>query len=265
MKAFQQGKIISALLLAAVLFFTSCKKDKSEEIPTGSAQKLEKISIGEDFLNFVYNADGTLKQAIVKDEFSSGGDVVTYTITYDAQKRMSQVSTSEGEKLFPVYVNNQLAKVEVKDNANTLIGITEYTYEGSLLKTATVRTNLTGPMIDLMKFEFAYNAAGNISKTSYFFVDPVNGGLDPDGYVTYEYDNKQNPLAAVKEFLKLIWYVPSNNNILKEVHVDANAAVEETVEYNYSYNARNLPQSGTVKRTVPGTPVENLPLRVMYK
>lgn len=265
MKTFRNGKIVSALLLAAVLFFTSCKKDKSEELPAGNAQKLEKISVGDEFLSFVYNTDGSLKQATVKDELSSGGDAVTYNIVYDAQKRMSEISTSEGEKLFPVYVNNQLQKVEVKDNTNTLIGITEYIYEANRLKTATVRTTLTGTLMDLMKFDFTYNAAGNISKTNYSFVDPASGDLVPDGHVTYEYDNKANPLTAVKEFLKLVWYVPSANNISKEVHVDANAVIEETVEYSYTYNALNLPQAGTVKRTVPGEPVQNLPFQVMYK
>lgn len=265
MTTFKHGKIITALLLASILFFTSCKKDKSEEIPSGSQQKLEKISFGDEFLSFVYNTDGTLKQAVVKDDLASGGAPVTYNILYDAQKRMSEVNTSEGEKLVPVYVNNKLEKVEVKDNTNTVIGRTDYVYNGNQVTSATVRTSLFGPLADLMKFEFTYSATGNLTRTNLFIANPVTQLLAPAGHVEYEHDNKENPLTPVSEFLKLVWFIPSKNNISKEVHKDENLVLEETMEYTYTYNSRNLPQAGIAKRTVPGSPVENLTLQVMYK
>jgi|GEM_PF-3228084 len=77
---FKHGRMSCALLLAAILFFTSCKKDKSEETPAGSTQKLEKFSFGDEFLSFVYYPDGTLKQAVVKDDLASGGAAATYNI-----------------------------------------------------------------------------------------------------------------------------------------------------------------------------------------
>jgi len=52
---------------------------------------------------------------------------------------------------------------------------------------------------------------------------------------------------------------------LKEIHKDENLVLEETMEYTFTYNSRNLPQAGTAKRTVPGSPVENFPLQVIYK
>ncbi len=262
---FKHGKMISALLVSSILFFTSCKKDKSEETPAGSTQKLEKIMFGDEFLSFSYNPDGTLKQAVVKDELASGGAAVTYNISYDAQKRMSEVNTSEGEKLLPVYVNNKLEKVEVKDNTNTVIGRTDYVYNGNQVTSATVRTSLFGPLSDLMKFDFTYSATGNLTRTNLFIVNPVTQVLVPAGHIEYEHDNKDNPLIAVSEFLKLVWFIPSKNNISKEVHKDENLTLEETMEYTYTYNSRNLPQTGTAKRTVPGSPVENLPLQIIYK
>ncbi|GEM_PF-2775213 len=90
---------------------------------------------------------------------------------------MSEVHTSEGEKLLPVYVNNKLEKVEVKDNTNTLIGRTEYVYNGNQVTSATVRTTLLGQLTDLIKFDFTYNATGNLTRTNLFFVNPVRSYL----------------------------------------------------------------------------------------
>ena len=262
---FKHGKVIGGLLLAALLYFTSCKKDKGEDTPAGSLQKLEKISFGDEFLSFVYNPNGTLKQAVVKDDLASDGAAVTYNILYDAQKRMSEVNTSEGEKLIPVYVNNKLEKVEVKDNTNTVIGRTDYVYNGNQVTGTTVRTSLFGPLADLMKFDFTYNATGNLTRTNLFIANPVTQLLDPAGHVEYEHDNKENPLTPVSEFLKLVWFIQSKNNITKEIHKDENLVLEETIKYIYTYNARNFPQTGTAKTTVPGSPVENVALQIIYK
>ncbi len=146
-----------------------------------------------------------------------------------------------------------------------MIGVTEYSYQGNLLSGAKVRAALLGPLADLLKFEFAYNAAGNIIKTSYFQVNVGTGLMELSNYVIYEYDNKPNPLSALKEFLQLVWFVPSANNIVKEFHKDADDVLEETTEYNYTYNAQQLPTAGTLKRTIPGEPVQNKAIQVIYK
>jgi len=52
----------------------------------------------------------------VKEDLVSGGETVTYNITYDAQKKMTLAVNSNGEKLTPFYVNNKIAKVEVRDD-----------------------------------------------------------------------------------------------------------------------------------------------------
>ncbi len=261
---FEQSRMLTALVLGTVIFLSSCKKEDSVPTPV-SSKKLEKISQQDEYMSFQYNADGTLKQAEVKEDAASGGATITYQVAYDAQKRMTLVTSSDGEKMTPVYTGDKITSVEVKDLANQVTGSAHYTYEGTLLKSALVKAKFGPAMVDLMKFDFTYNAAGNNTRTTVSFPDLVNGGMVENSHVEYEYDTKQNPLKDVSEFLKLLWQVPSNNNITKEVHVDENDDVEETVEYTYTYNSLNFPQSAAVKRTVPGMPVENLQLQVTYK
>jgi hypothetical protein len=106
---------------------------------------------------------------------------------------------------------------------------------------------------------------GNVQKTNLFVSDFVNDRLVPAGYVTYEYDTKINPQAFVRDFLWIIWQPASANNVKKEVHVDQKNAMEETREYTFTYNSRNLPASAAVVKTVPGQPLQRLQLLFSYR
>ncbi|MES2890751.1 MAG: hypothetical protein V4725_02030 [Bacteroidota bacterium] len=265
-QVFKHGRMITALVLATLIFLSSCKKDDSLPGPGKSAKKLEKISQQDEYMSFQYNSDGTVKQVEVKEDAASGGAITTYQVAYNAQKQMSLITTSDGEKWTPGFTGGKLTSVGVKDNANQVTGSAHYTYQGDRLLSALVKAKFGPAMVDLMKFDFTYNAAGNNTKTIVSFPDLVNGGgLEEHSFVAYEYDAKENPLKDVKDFLLLMWQAPSNNNITKEVHVDENDDVEETLDYTYTYNSLNFPQSAAVKRTVPGQPVENSQLQVSYK
>ena len=261
---FKHGPMLTALFFAAIIFLASCKDDRIPD-PVSTGKRLEKISQQDEYMSFQYNADGTLKQAEVKDDAASGGGITTYQFAYDGQKRMTLVTTSEGEKMIPAYTGTKLTSVEVKDNNNQSMARSEYTYQGEQLVAALVKAKIGPAMIDILKFTFTYNNAGNNIRTTVFFPDMVNGGMVENSHIEFEYDNKQNPLKDVREFLMLVWQVPSNNNIAREVHTDEDNAVEETVEYTYTYNTLNFPQSAAVKRMVPGMPVENMQLQVTYK
>lgn len=261
---FKHGRMMIALVLATLIFLSSCKKDDSLPGPNTTAKKLEKISQQDEYMSFQYNSDGTLKQAEIKDDAASGGTITTYQVAYDAQRQMSLVTTSDGEQWTPVYSGGKLTSVEVKDN-NAVTGSAHYTYQGNLLQSVLIKAKFGPAMVDLMKFDFTYNAAGNNTRTTVSFPDLVNGGMVENSHVEYEYDAKQNPLKDVKDFLMMLWQAPSNNNITKEVHVDEHDDVEETVEYAYTYNSLDFPQTAAVKRTVPGQPAENMQLQVSYK
>ncbi len=256
--------IILGLTVTMVICFTSCRKEGRNENPVPSSGKLQKVAMENEFISFMYQTDGSLKEALVKNEFATGGDEVKFIISYNGQRKISEVITNDSRKLIPLYDNGEMVRVEIRNLLNQLEGYTDYEYLNGRLKSATL-AHFDGAVFPWLKFIFNYDAAGNVVKTNLFINDFINNQLVPAGYVEYEYDNKNNPLADMNEFLKIIWQVSSPNNIKKETHIDENNIIEEKLEYVYIYDSGNKPLSAVVKRTQPGSPVENLQLIYSYR
>jgi hypothetical protein len=256
---------LGSMLLLGALIFTGCKKEDSTVPPPAGLPKLEKVSFDNEFIRFSYNADGYLKQAFVKDDLATAGEEIAFTVLYNEQNKIREVTTSDGRRLFPFYDNGEMHRVDVLNSINQLEAYTDYTYLNGRVKSATVYYLNGGLASPWLKFIFSYDATGNVTKTNLFVNDMITGQLIPAGQVTYEYDNRANPLAPVKDFLLLIWQTASVNNVKKEIHVSPDLSPDETLEYNYTYNSRNLPSGAAVVRTIPGQPAENLQLAFSYR
>lgn len=259
-------KRLATIVPALALLLSACQKESSDSpTPTPAGSRIEKVALGDEFIQFSYNANGSLRQAVVKDEIASGGETVTFSLSYNAQQKISQVETSDGRRLIPVYVNGLVEKVEIRDAGNGLDGYTEYEYLNGRLKSATL-VYLNGAEVrPWMKFIFNYNAAGNVVKTNLFFNDFLNNQLVSIGSVDYEYDNRPNPLAGLGDFLLFIWQVPSANNVKKETHIGDLNTIDEVLEYNYTYNSAGRPQSAQVTQRITGEAPRQLNLQFTYR
>ncbi|HET6994686.1 MAG TPA: hypothetical protein VFI06_06875 [Chitinophagaceae bacterium] len=247
-----------ALLLAGIVMmsFVSCKKDKS--INNGNnppaATKLKEYRNGDDLVQFTYNTDGTIKKALVKTELNTNGDAVDFNISYNAQKKISEVTTTSGEKIVPEYENGLLTRANIFEGT-VRTGYTNYHYETNQLKIATIYVNAGGVDFEpILEFRFSYDGNGNLNKSEIFMSTGVPGQLVRAGHVNFQFDQKTNPLYANRDFLALLWQAASKNNVTKEEHFGANLQLEDVFTYVYTYKTNGLPERATVTNGLPGQP-----------
>jgi hypothetical protein len=207
--------------------------------------------------------DKTVKKVVMQDETVTNGDPVTFNFTY-AQGKISLVQKNDGETLKPTYTNGLLTKVEVL-LANDVFSYTEYEWLNGKVKNATLYVMDAGQATPFTKFEFSYNAAGNVGTTRAWIYNPLTDQLEYSGKVDYLYDNRENPLNAFSDFMLMVWRAPSANNAINEKHYDDNDLLEQTVEYTYTYDAKGLPTKASVKTTVVGQPAETDELKFIYQ
>jgi hypothetical protein len=235
----------------AALLFTSCKKDNSETgttPPPATATKLKKVTMDNEVMEFSYNTDGSLQTVKANNDLTTGGAPTTFNVSYTADKKISELKSNGGPRIVAHYNNDQLATADMFDNTNTQIATIRYEHLNGLLKSAVAE--IQG--IEALKFSFAYNAAGNVDKTTVWSFNPLTGKLEVTGSTDYQYDTKNNPMHAHKNLMYLLLQNISKNNITKETERDDENAVSETIEYVYTYNSHNLPQTAAVKTTIAG-------------
>jgi hypothetical protein len=250
-------KTVSGFILFAGLLTgaVSCKKDKDNSPappPPPAAQKIKEFKTGEEFVRFDYNAAGDVSKVTINSDENTGGNTFTYTVNYNAAKKITSLETP-GEKIVPVYENNVLSRADIFEN-DVKIGYTTYTIENNLLKKATIYYGEDTEFIPVLEFIFTYNAAGNIAEMVTMAASNEPGHMERAGHVTYQYDQKSNPLYAQRDLLFLFWQGPSKNNIKVEEHFDADLQLEDKFVYDYQYNDNGLPKSGTLKQGLPGEP-----------
>jgi hypothetical protein len=253
-------------LAAGMLLLTACKKEYSNTTPPATAIARFESRSGEDgFISFEYNSNGTIKKAAVANELSPG-DTTRYTISYTADKRISEFTNDAGVKFTPVYTNGELTRVQIRTVQNDDLAYTDYEYLNGFLKSVTVFFVSGNQVTPFFKSSFIYDASGNIRRTQLFSADPLSpDGLSADGTVRHVFDNKTNPLYSAKEFLRMILMIPSPNNVSKEEAVDSNNQPERVKEYNYIYNNKELPLSAVLTETVPGKPIQTKSIAYRYQ
>lgn len=264
---------LSTLLVVTFLAgsITSCKKDKNDDPGTnpgpgpdpGVTAVLKEYKNGDDFVKFEFNADGTVKKATLNDE-TTNGSTIDYNITYNAQKKITELNSTAGEKIVPVYENGALSRADVFEGTERT-GFTNYTYENNQLKRATIYWGQGTDFAAFLEFQFEYNAAGNLSKTITLMATDQLGTLNRVGHIDYQYDNKTNPLLAFKDLFLLFWQAPSKNNVIQEDHFDENLQPEDRFVYTYTYKSNGLPDHAEVKEGLPGGPVTTSQVNFTYK
>lgn len=253
------------VLLGSILTFpASCKKDKTENTPppVSVTTKIKEYKNGEDFIKFEYNADGTVKRATVSNDVITDGNTITYQVSYNAQKKITQLQSSAGEKIVPVYENGIMTRADVFEGA-VKTGYTNYHYESQQLTKATLYWGADDDFIPFFEFNFEYSN-GNPVKTVLMMATAVPGQLVRAGHVDLQYDDKPNPLFGYNDLLALFWQTSGKNNIKQEDHFDANLIAEDRYVYTYTYSANGLPQHADVKIGLPGQPQTDSEVEYIY-
>lgn len=255
--------VIGAAFITS-LFLSSCKKENNEPKPEVSTT-IKKVAADDESMMFEYNADGTIRKATIRDNETTNGDVINYTVSYNAGKQITEVTGDNNEKIIPVYENGVLVRSYLKTSLGEELGFTEYEDFNATNKAASFYTEIGGVVYPITMLLFKYDASGNIEKTSFYVQNPLAANsLVITGSITYSYDTKTNPLSKAGDFLKLLWIAVPKNNVLSEIHKDKDGTLEETVEYTYQYSSNGNPVSGTVKRSPAGGVTETKNIQFTY-
>ncbi|QNA43385.1 hypothetical protein [Lacibacter sediminis] len=257
--SFKSTATLFALVVSTTLIFSSCKKDKSEAF---TSTKLKSVTAPDNQVSLTYNANGTIKTAALKNDFVTSGDLVNYQVSYNAQGKISEITSDEDIRIVPIYQNGVLAEASFETLSGIELFVTTYTYQNNFLKSVQINSAAGEAWL---KFVFTNSASGNVEKTEFYFQNP----LQPDlfifgGTVTSTYDNKPNPLYAAKDLLHLLWVPASPNNMLTEIHKDDNNILEETVNYTYQYHSNGVPKSAVMQSTVVGQQPVNSAITFSY-
>ncbi len=245
----------------------SCKKDKDNSPqpppdPIPAAQKLKEFKTGDEFIRFEYNAAGNVSKVTINSDINTGGTDIIYTVTYDGGKIAAL--TTNGEKIVPVYENNQLKRADFFEN-DVRIGYTNYLFENGLLKSATLYFGEDGDFQPALDFIHTYNAAGNITETITMVQGQQPGNMVRAGHINYQYDQKSNPLYLQRDLLAIFWQSASKNNIVVEDHFDSDLNPEDKYVYQYQYNDKGLPKAAIVTQGMPGQPPVTSDISFIYQ
>lgn len=255
----------ATIALFGLVAFSSCQKESTTgNPPPPAATKIKEFKNGDEFIRFTYNADGSIQKATVKSELNTAGAIVDFTVSYDAQKRISEVNSTTGEKIVPVYENSVLKRAEVFDGP-VKTSYTNYQWETGLLIRATIYLNQGADFEPQFEFDFTNNAAGNPVQTVFFMNNGVPNTLNRAGHVNVQFDTKPNPLYEHRDFLALLWQPAAKNNPVKEEHFAANFTPEDVYNYAYTYKANGLPEKATVTVSSPGQPQTTSALNFVYQ
>ncbi|OJY80850.1 MAG: hypothetical protein BGP14_01230 [Sphingobacteriales bacterium 44-15] len=259
------SKATRLLAISGILFLASCKKDHSDEpAPAPETVKLREYTDGDDFIKFQYDAGGILKKATVKNEISTSGTIVDFDISYGAGNKISELNSSAGEKIVPVYENGILKRA---DNfvAGERTGYTNYQFEGGNIKRATIYKKEDDDYTPILEFIYTYNNSGNVSEGVIMVGTDTPGEMVRYGHAAMQYDQKTNPLYAYKDFLVLIWEGVSKNNIAVEDVYDAQLVLQDRYTYSYTYKSNGLPEKADVQIGLPGQPSANSSVGFAYQ
>jgi hypothetical protein len=252
-------------VMMALVAFSSCKKEKSEE-PQAPAKPLQLVqfSDGDDVTKFEYNTDGSFKSITLKNDPISTDENVTYTAKYAASKKMEELNGSNGTKLKLTYANSLLSTMEAFAGTQKFAE-TIYEYNGAVMKSSTISLVDNNQSVPFFKGDFTFNTAGNITRSNVFVYNPLTNKLESTGYVINQFDNKVNPFIALSDVITIFWQVTTKNNITKQEYFDKDGKAEEVVETTYTYNAQGYPVRATMKETAPGQQPSTATVAYTYK
>lgn len=251
--------------MITAIAFSSCKKEGSIPAPIPPKPlQLTEYTIGSDVYKFAYDANGGLKTVTLGNDPLTGDDDVTYTLKYLANKKIEELTGSNGARIKLSYTNNLLTMAETFVGTEK-IGVSNYAYTGTVLKTAEISFVHNNTAVPFYKADFVVNAAGNITRTNAYVYNPLTNAMEAGGHINLQYDSKVNPFVALGDIMLIFWQGATKNNVTKEEHFSSNGQAEEMLETTYIYNERGYPTRGTVTETQPGQQPATSILTFTYK
>jgi hypothetical protein len=257
--------ITFSVLFTASIFFISCKKnDIPGPNPNPVEKKIWKIKTNDsDSTLFAYTTSGELHKVITTEE-GSGNDVVTYTFIYTPTSKVSEISSTAGDKHKFVYEGNRLKLTENYVGANK-VSENHFEYSDNRVSAIIVLTpspGNNGANLYKLTFKTTYTYAGSgvLKKVTSYAVNPnTNAQTKVNEKEINQYDNNKNPLGILSPLtMARIFEFAGEHNITRETLYDGMGDVEETTLNSYVYDNDKYPVTSTSTITpATGSPTTN--------
>ncbi len=236
---------IKFILIALIgLSFSACKKENAEDDHTQNNDdtttcRIKKITDSDgEITEFSYDSNNRLV------EIASGPtDPETMHFSYDTDNHLFAMSvvdnTGTNATTVFTYTNDVLSSAVVTEGGSVQSHI-YYHYDNGILHD--VEMSVSGTVAVKTVF---YYTGDNLSKMEEYSLN-ATGNLSFSNTITYQYDNKKNPLYELGIAEAIIneghAEFASKNNIVQRVQTNYGSGTETI---SYQYNNHNYPTEGT--------------------
>ena len=233
------------LIAFIALAFTACQKPEDDNLtpPPAVAPSISKIIYGQQSVEYIYNADGTRREEIIRN--NGGTQVGKYEYVYENGKLKE--SRSGNIRLQYSYPNASTINVDLRGITGNINYSFEYKFAGNRLMEWVQYSTINGAKQPDHKVAHTYNHSGNIITSEHY--EYINGVWTPYETVAIQYDNKINYTSHADN---IGHYLGANriltNNPVKEEYRTSNGSFFKTVTYQNTYDASGK-KIKTVKRT----------------
>jgi hypothetical protein len=239
--------LVLCLLVIPVTTFVSCKEAKAEyKTKDTTVKNVTRYINGDDFIQFDYNNDETVKKVTIKNDFATSGKTIDFNIAYNNDKVIKELTDGDGEKIIPTYNNGLLTRADIIEDGKR-VAFTNYIYEQDLLKKITIYYAEEEGNFAAVKLLFSYNKLVNVDQITTMVADGNAGHFKFEDSVKLEYDMQINPLYKYKDLLALFWQVECRNKIVAGERYNKDLKAPQKFNYTYTYQ-NNIPRTALVKK-----------------
>lgn len=272
------GKHILSALSVISLFLFSCQKEKSLEDGVIPGTTLDKIVVKvgpDDSTTTSYGYDGSQRftsQTVAGDDFIFSGNNVKVTRNGEGIIQKIEMSDQSGSGI--VYTVNYdasskqyISKVASYDNGGTMVkDSAAYKYaSGKIIEEIYYEDDgTTGGYVETEKFDYSYDGSGNLGKVTDSDYDETSGTYTPISEVGFQYDSKISPLVLGDDAILIDELLSVSGNNVTKVSITnfVDATYNETINFDYTYDATNKPLIASVTFASLGIPI---PVFYYYK
>jgi hypothetical protein len=226
------------LFIIPVVIFVFCKKEEviNHETDITPVKKITRCSNGDEFIQFEYNNNETIKKVTIKNNVSTAGEVTSFNVTYNSDKSIKELTAADSVKIVAQYKDDLLSSADIIEHGKK-VAFTNYDYENGNLKYISIYYNEEEGNIPVLKLIFNYNNSGNVTETTTLFAGGKDGNLAYAGNTKLKYNTNTNPLYQYKDILALFWQPASKNNVIAEDRYNKDQSLSG--KYNYAYTYQN--------------------------
>ena len=243
-------KTLNLVLILPLLTDLACTDVGSQDPASQSTiSRLAAVSEnGKAVSSFLYNPDGSLKQAsyMLPTSEGRGEDELRFNYTYTAGRISGCTSMFKSATTDYQYHYNSKNQLESVSGSNNLDVHYKYNGNGKLSEEEVERTS---SFYQRVVYTYSWNA-NNVSKIS---EETYNSSyLQRRAEYLYSYGKEKNPEPAIpgrtlQNFLGFPGYWYSENNVVKVQYHNHSGDESSTTILSYTYNANKYPLKATVQ------------------